>query len=387
MKPKTILDKWLQDIPQQFQGKRNIEVIISAFAKQLQELEQVFEDLNTKTDLETATGLNLDMVGTIIPLSRKEAGELAGVGVTDPVISDERYRQFLKYKNLVNTNRCAYYDLMTGLQLLWDVQPVYYIEDPDMPATIILTMPFLKPGGEVVRLGEVPMIKPGGVRIEFQYQIKVVVETLVNWIYRVYDVPLCNTKLCGQYPRRGSLGEILYIETNAELEEIKRLFALTKTGTIRVGGRLYNSTTGEIITEGVEVAINSQFEIEEVTLSGQILTGTHPTRATNGVFINPEVSVEADNETSVFENRLSGTYPSQATFASLIGSSVEVSRVVSNATADLPISGTLITGGETEEETAEITSEIVSTEPTVYYAAATVKKCGTQRCGNKNKEV
>lgn len=387
MKPKTILDKWLQDIPQQFQGKRNIEVLISAFAKQLQELEQVFEDLNTKTDLETATGQNLDMVGTIIPLTRKEAGELAGIGVTDPAISDERYRQFLKYKNLVNTNRCTYYDLMTGLQLLWDVQPVYYIEDPDMPATIILTMPFLKPGGEVVRLGEVPMIKPGGVRIEFQYQIKVVVETLVNWIYRVYDVPLCNTKLCGQYPRRGSLGEILYIETNAELEEIKRLFALTKTGTIRVGGRLYNSTTGEIITEGVEVAINSQFEIEEVTLSGQILTGTHPTRATNGVFINPEVSVGVDNETSVFENRLSGTYPSQATFASLIGSSVEVSRVVSNATADLPISGTLITGGETEEETAEITSEIVSTEPTVYYAAATVKKCGTQRCGNKNKEV
>lgn len=387
MKPETILDKWLRDIPQQFQDKKNIEVLISAFAKQLQELEQVFEDLNTKTDLETATGQNLDMVGTIIPLTRKEAGELAGIGVTDPVISDERYRQFLKYKNLVNTNRCTYYDLMTGLQLLWDVQPVYYIEDPDMPATIILTMPFLKPGGEVVRLGEVPMIKPGGVRIEFQYQIKVVVETLVNWIYRVYDVPLCNTKLCGQYPRRGSLGEILYIETNAELEEIKRLFALTKTGTIRVGGRLYNSTTGEIITEGVEVAINSQFEIEEVTLSGQILTGTHPTRATNGVFINPEVSVGADNETSVFENRLSGTYPSQATFASLIGSSVEVSRSVSNATADLPISGTLITGGETEEETAEITSEIVSTEPTVYYAAATVKKCGTQRCGNTNKEV
>lgn len=384
---KTILDKWLQDLPQQFQAKRNIEILISAFAKQLQELEEVFNDLDTKTDLDTATGQNLDMVGTIIPLSRKEAGELAGIGVTDPVISDERYRQFLRYKNLVNTNKCTYYDLMTGLQLLWDVQPVYYIEDPDMPATIILTMPFLKPGGEVVRLGEVPMIKPGGVRIEFQYQIKVVVETLVRWIYRIYDVPLCNTKRCGQYPRRGSLGEILYIETNAELEEIKRLFDLTKTGTIRVGGRLYNSTTGEIITEGVEVAINAQYEIEEVTLAGQILTGTYPTRATNGVFINPEVSVGADNETAVFNNRLAGTYPSQATFASLIGSSIEVSRFVSNAKADLPISGTLVTGENIEEKTAAISSEIVSSEPTVYYAAATVKKCGTRRCGNINKEV
>ena len=142
-----IVDSWLNDLPQQFLEKKNIEALIRAFSKQLQEIEDVFDDLKNLTDLDTATGQNLDMVGTIIPLSRKEAGILAGINVEDPVISDERYRQFLRYKNLVNTNECTYYDLMDGLALLWDVSPIYYIEEPDMPATIILTMPFLKPGG------------------------------------------------------------------------------------------------------------------------------------------------------------------------------------------------------------------------------------------------
>lgn len=70
-----IVDNWLNDLPQQFLEKKNIEALIRAFSKQLQELQQVFDDLENLTDLDTATGQNLDMVGTIIPLSRKEAGD------------------------------------------------------------------------------------------------------------------------------------------------------------------------------------------------------------------------------------------------------------------------------------------------------------------------
>lgn len=33
-----ILDKWLDDLPQQFQGKKYIEALISVFAKQLEDL-------------------------------------------------------------------------------------------------------------------------------------------------------------------------------------------------------------------------------------------------------------------------------------------------------------------------------------------------------------
>ncbi len=228
------------------------------------------------------------------------------------------------------------------------------------------------------------MVKPAGVRIEFEYQIKVIVETLVKWIYSVYEVPLCNQKLCGQYPRRGSLGEIMYIETSTDIEELRKVFELQKTGTIRVGGRLYDSTKGEIVTDDVQILINSQYEIEEVTLAGQIVSGTHPIQAVNGL---------------------------------MMGTSIEADRMVTNATASLPLSGTHTAGGGTMKDpalalidggvnvnpavhvtaaiyrkcgpgqasTAQMTffSESVEAEPTVQIATASVKRCGTGVCGNK----
>ena len=379
-----IVDAWLRDLPQQFLGKKNIEVLISAFAKQMQEVEKVFSDINSMTDLDNATGKNLDMVGTIIPLTRKEAGELAGIGATDPVISDDRYRQFLRYKNLVNTNECTYYDLMDGLSLLWDVSPIYYIEDPDMPATIILTMPFLKPGGETVRLGEVPMVKPGGVRIEFQYLIRYAVETFVRWIYQVYDVPLCNQLLCGQHPRRGSLGEILLLQTEVDLEEIKKIFQNTLTGTIRVGGKLYDSTKGEIVTDDVEISINSDYQIEELVLAGQVVSGTHPIQSVNGYVVGTTIEAASGSTTAAADLPLSGTAPIKSVEGVMIGSSVEADRIVSNHKVNAPLSGTLVTSGTTEEKSLVVSTKAVSGIPVVHIAAVTPRRCGTGVCGNKS---
>ena len=161
-----IVDTWFRDLPQQFLEKPNIEVLLSAFAKQLQEVEQVFEELNKKTDLKDAVGQNLDWIGTILSLTRKEAGELMNLGQSEPIISDERYRQILKYQLLRNTSDGTYDDILSGLKYLYDFQ-FYYREDIRYPATIILSMPLeldqldfhfyrrlcIKPGGVGV-LGE-----------------------------------------------------------------------------------------------------------------------------------------------------------------------------------------------------------------------------------------
>lgn len=372
-----ILKDWLRDLPMQFLGKKNIEVLIKAFARQMQELDTVFDELNSKTDLDTAMGQNLDYVGTIIPLTRKEAGELAGLNVEEPVISDERYRQFLRYKLLVNTNECTYYDLMDGLALLWDVSPIYYIEDPDMPATIILTMPFLKPGGEVVTLGEVPMVKAAGVRIEFEYRIKVVVETLVRWIYSVYNVPLTNQLVCGTHPRWGSLGRIYLLQTEIGIKEIQRVFELKKTGTIRVGGKLYDSTIGEVITEDVQIEINSSYEVQNVILAGQIVCGTHPHQAVNGVFIGADAVVGGNVTSASAFVPLSGTVPGQSTESVMIGSCIEAGKTISNVADDVPLSGTMITGGQKPGKSLIVSAGVSSKEPSVRIAAADAKKCGT----------
>lgn len=130
-------ERWLGDMPQQFLGKRNIEVLVRTFARQLDEIWRVFEDLTEKTGIDTAVGQNLDLVGTIIPLTRKEAGEMAGIGVLEPVISDERYRLFLRYQLLRNTSECTYQDLIDGIELLWGYDRIHYREDPEHPAVII----------------------------------------------------------------------------------------------------------------------------------------------------------------------------------------------------------------------------------------------------------
>ena len=114
-----IVDKWLRDMPQQFQGKPKIEVLVAAFAKQLQELLVIVEKINIDTDLTTAIGKQLDYVGNILCLTRKEAGEMEGRKSTEPVLADERYRQFLRYQLLKNTTEGTYADTMAGLELIY----------------------------------------------------------------------------------------------------------------------------------------------------------------------------------------------------------------------------------------------------------------------------
>jgi len=187
-----IIDAWFRDIPQQFLEKHNISVLICAFSKQLQEIGQVFEELNIKTDLNYAIGQNLDYVGTIIPLTRKEAGELAKIGISEPVISDERYRQILKYQLLRNTSDCTYYDIMSGLEYLYNFK-FYYREDLRYPATIILNMPIELDKPDLVFYRGL-CIKPSGVKIIGEKKFLAVFLMPIRYENEI-------TFICGFYPR------------------------------------------------------------------------------------------------------------------------------------------------------------------------------------------
>ena len=169
----TIADRWLSELPQQFQAKKNIEVLITSLAKQMQEILDVIKQLEN-LDIDTATGINLDSVGSIVALTRKEASAMQGNNLE---MDDETYRQYLRYKVLLNTNECTYYELMEGINMLWDIEKVIYEEDPNYPATIILNMPM---NGNYLRIGAVPMIKSAGVRIIWKYKIEYPIDMYVG---------------------------------------------------------------------------------------------------------------------------------------------------------------------------------------------------------------
>nr|DAN79980.1 MAG TPA: Protein of unknown function (DUF2612) [Caudoviricetes sp.]DAO80751.1 MAG TPA: Protein of unknown function (DUF2612) [Caudoviricetes sp.] len=162
-----VLDNWLNDIPYQFQNKKNIEVLIKAFSRQLSELENALISLNLNTDILSAKGKNLDMIGDIVNLSRIEAAKYTGkLNIT---LEDEVYRRLLIYKKLLNTNECTYYDVIQGIKLIWGTSsPVYYKEKPERPATIFLTMPNQSLDKEYKSFVKTLNIKPAGVSLVYE---------------------------------------------------------------------------------------------------------------------------------------------------------------------------------------------------------------------------
>lgn len=374
----AILDDWLADLPEQFQGQENIEVFIKAYARQLEELKAAADELLTKTDIDTAEGKNLDLVGTIIPLTRKEAGELDQTGTKDPVMSDDRYRAFLRYKNLCDTSKCTYYDLMDGIHLLWGVSPVYYSEDPDYPATIFLTMPTLKPGGEPTPLGVVPMIRPAGVQIEFIYWVKATVVTMANIYPYLYDLLRCGTFVCGTKPRRGTLGEIVYGELNTTAEEVIAVFEQTLAGTTRLKGVAYRAVRGQLVSIPVEVTINRQWEIVDLALSGQKVSGQYPVKMATGALVKAFSESVAQLTNGTGNPPITGTRPRKSAIAATVEGGASVSMESDAYSYETAKAGTTTSDSG---DIGETITESAGASKRVYLHRSAPSRCGTSVSG------
>ena len=179
-----ITDRWLRDLPQQFQAKHNIEVLIRAFSRQLEEVERAFLDINDRTDIDTACGTVLDHVGTIVRLSRKEAYGLAGGAVEGELLPDDRYRIYMRYKILRDTSDCTYYDIMEAIDLLWDVQKASYYEREERPATIFIGLPDVDVDSDDPAKGKPGVLRPGGVG--FIYTVRYWIEVCHRRLERMY---------------------------------------------------------------------------------------------------------------------------------------------------------------------------------------------------------
>lgn len=160
-----IHDAWLRDLPQEFQDRPKINVFIEAFSRQMEEVLEMFIELYSATDLESAYGQSLDYVGTIIPLSRKEAMAMFH---TNQTLDDELYRKFLKFKLQRMTNECTYYDLVESMKNLFGFNVIYYKEPEDSPATIVLEIPDLMMTEENQWIFDYPLIKASGVGLKIK---------------------------------------------------------------------------------------------------------------------------------------------------------------------------------------------------------------------------
>ena len=154
-----------KDMVEQFRGKPNIEVLMDALAVQLQEVYDFYRQIETMCSLDTAVGKQLDGVGDIVVLSRAEASQLAGFTKNpEEVIDDDNYRKYLIFKVLKNTCDCTYPDIIKAFRMFWD-GPLYYSEDPEYPATMIMRTGTLNPDTPPDKLLTAPVVKAAGVGV------------------------------------------------------------------------------------------------------------------------------------------------------------------------------------------------------------------------------
>lgn len=161
-----------RDLIEQFRGRENIEKFVTVLGEELNDVFKFFSNIRNKTDLSTVEydkkskeDKQLDGLGDIVVLSRKEAGELLGNPASVEVISNEEYHHCLKYKVLKNTCNCTYYDIMKVVDMFWkdEEHRLRYSEDPTYPATIIFDFEMYRDMAE--KIFSLPFLRAGGVGI------------------------------------------------------------------------------------------------------------------------------------------------------------------------------------------------------------------------------
>lgn len=175
-----IAENWLNDIPQQFKGKKNIEVLFKAFAKQLEEVNQVLLDVNEKTTLAKAEGINLDRLGNILSMTRKDATKIIRQK-TEYEMSDDLYRKCLKYQILKETGSCTYEEIMGATADLWNVDEVKYTEKASEPATIRLILGSYEMDSVDPLVGKVMAFKSAGVRLVYEMVYNTTIKEMLDF--------------------------------------------------------------------------------------------------------------------------------------------------------------------------------------------------------------
>lgn len=186
------------DLLEQFKGKINIKVVCEAINRQMSELAEAFNEILLYTDLNNASGKQLDYIGDIVCLTRAQAALLTGKDKYFDTTDDEWYRRYLKYKAIVSSSSCTYYDLTAALrEIVGSKLRINYKEDESLPATIVLSF---EEEGDMSVLDEIPSIKPAGVNVSYSVSPSATIEISHTITYYRREQIYCGTIYCGTYP-------------------------------------------------------------------------------------------------------------------------------------------------------------------------------------------
>lgn len=161
----------LSETPFTEEKASSIDGYLSALSDQCEELALRFADLPSLNNIDACVGVQLDRIGQLVGLTRREAGTM--IGSRELADDDDVYRLVLKYKAYVNSCECTPNDIITATKLIFGATQVFYSERLDTPATFYLSI--FAPFSDVVMslLGTHDLIiHPAGVKVRTSLSTK-----------------------------------------------------------------------------------------------------------------------------------------------------------------------------------------------------------------------
>ena len=211
------IQKFIDDLPQQFRERERIEQLYMVIGKQFQEVYDFYEDLKTKRFLDTAEGIQLDRIGEILVLSRDEAKAIFG---TDRDLTDDEYRRMLIYKTMMNYGNGTYSDIMSCIKILrGGTLGFRYTEDPLLPATIILETDDRPNSDYVSVIIETPIPKAAGVGIKISSKDGADINLEAGVTSQVYEIRVINSDVLDpdDFDYYTDVHETPYVDENSNL--------------------------------------------------------------------------------------------------------------------------------------------------------------------------
>ncbi|MCD8397522.1 MAG: DUF2612 domain-containing protein [Lachnospiraceae bacterium] len=343
----------ITDLPEQFKGKERIEALLTAIGKQLDDVAAFYDDLNNRRSLSTSTGKQLDMLGSILGLTRAEAGEL--IADVDTVLDDDTYRYILGYKIMLNFGNSTYYDIVRGIRQFYNVYPIKYYESPDEPAAF--TLEISADESNLIMLKNILPVKAAGVLTYYQFSLEeLVIEVSDELSCYPYTGLECGIPLCGTYWTTATLGSTSEHEVDAGAETSGGTYTPDFAGTIPDIATFGSSQESEIETGNDAEGYLSD---SEYTGSDDVC-GTYWDTATLGNTSEQGIETSYEDSGYSYTPDFSGVLPEEATLCITQISGLDVENETEGYTNEPDITGTLpdtATLGSTEETVTELETD------------------------------
>lgn len=119
----TIYDKVVKLLPEQYKSAENLNKVLSIFGDEVDELLTAIAQVKASLYINSAVGIQLDLIGVIIDLKRN-------------ALTDETYREEIIFKIFQNVSIARVEDLIFILKTVTQATLIVYSDDPPAAYTI-----------------------------------------------------------------------------------------------------------------------------------------------------------------------------------------------------------------------------------------------------------